>query len=219
MIKKLIIYFISEFYYFILGLIFSVAISIIDKNNNLKNQISKNIYLFIWILILLFLAFSLKYKMTKNYNFIEKVSGKIIDFGYFLLAILLSIDKSYININEVFKQRIIAIFIVIIIFSFIKFTIKRYKANNRNNDEKVLYKKRQCDLKKVKEEMKIFKTLGINSQWGVGKTFFINKLFEELINDNNEIIKVNVLSYKDLGIQRGIKILYIRSNTTYFKEK
>lgn len=197
LIKKLIIYFRSEFYYFILGLIFSVTISIIDKNNSLKNLISKNIYLFIWILILLFLAFSLKYTMTKNNNFIEKVSGKIIDFGYFLLAILLSMDKPYININEVFKQRVIAIFIVIIIFSFIKFTIKRYKANNRNNSEKLLYKKRQCDLKKVKEEMKIFKTLGINSQWGVGKTFFINKLFEELIKDNNEIIKVNVLSYKD----------------------
>lgn len=197
MIKKLIIYFRSEFYYFILGLIFSVTISIIDKNNNLKNLISKNIYLFIWILILLFLAFSLKYKMTKSCNFIEKVSGKIIDFGCFLLAILLSIDKPYININEVFKKKVIAISIVIIMFSFIKFTIKRYKSNNRNIDEKLLYKKRQCDLKKVKEEMKIFKTLGINSKWGVGKTFFINKLFEELINNNNEIIKVNVLSYKD----------------------
>lgn len=174
MIKKLIIYFRSEFYYFILGLIFSVTISIIDKNNNLKNLISKNIYLFIWILILLFLAFSLKYKMTKSCNFIEKVSGKIIDFGCFLLAILLSIDKPYININEVFKKKVIAISIVIIMFSFIKFTIKRYKSNNRNIDEKLLYKKRQCDLKKVKEEMKIFKTLGINSKWGVGKTFFIN---------------------------------------------
>ncbi|WP_392486130.1 P-loop NTPase fold protein [Haloimpatiens sp. FM7315] len=201
MIKKLIIYFRSEFYYFILGLIFSVTISIIDKNNNLKNLISKNIYLFIWILILLFLAFSLKYKLTKNYNFIEKVSGKIIDFGCFLLAFLLPIDRLCININKRFNESyksFIAIFIVIIIFVIIKFTIKkRCKTKNINNDEKLLYKKRQCDLKKVKEEMKIFKTLGINSQWGVGKTFFINKLFEELINDNNEIIKVNVLSYKD----------------------
>ncbi|SKC90516.1 P-loop NTPase fold protein [Maledivibacter halophilus] len=67
-------------------------------------------------------------------------------------------------------------------------------TNKKNNIEnKKLIVKRKKDLKRLLDYLDLFKIIGIDGEWGSGKSFLVNEL-KKKIKDKYEIIEIDVLS-------------------------
>ncbi|HDK7155280.1 TPA: hypothetical protein PTV43_000383 [Clostridium botulinum] len=108
---------------------------------------------------------------------------------------------SYIFVNKIsnsliFSERItwrcsIILSLFLLILSIYSLLLSLSKNNNSNN-KKLLFK-REKDLKRLLYYLDMFDIIGINAEWGTGKTFLINEL-KKKIKDDYEIVEIDILS-------------------------
>ncbi|APQ95845.1 P-loop NTPase fold protein [Clostridium botulinum] len=108
---------------------------------------------------------------------------------------------SYIFVNKIsnsiiFSERItwrcsIILSLFLLILSIYSLLLSSSKNNNLNNEK--LLSKREKDLERLLYYLDMFDIIGINAEWGTGKTFLINEL-KKKIKDDYEIVEIDVLS-------------------------
>lgn len=145
-----------------------------------------NINLFWFILSISELLALITWWSKYNYKLIEKM---------FICTVITSC-VSWVNLNN-FKVLDIRIFLfIVILFSVQLFFLIKYKVDFIKSVEKrpLLIKSRKYDLERIEEYIEKYNIVGINSEFGNGKSF----ITEELLRKNKnkfEIIKINLLSY------------------------
>lgn len=80
-----------------------------------------------------------------------------------------------------------------------------------------LFEERKEDLKKIKVSLDKSNVVGIDGEWGEGKTFLLEKLLEDI--KNVEIIKINILNLKEeevFGVVLKEIDKILRRNLIYF---
>ncbi len=183
-VKKILL---DTLYYFLLGIIGATILNLSPALVTFKLKFTNFIYNgfadFLIIIFLSILVFRITYNFKTNLCILRDVLRYILHIYLFLAPLF---------INVMCKNVIIIYTVIVIILVFLHVEIAK-----DDNKEDNLYKKRKVDLERTIEEIKHNTTVGVDSEWGSGKTFLVDKLCENLINTGNGIIKVDVLSYKD----------------------
>ena len=128
--------------------------------------------------------------MTLTLNFIgwNKINKRFIDkiifyeFLFFLFLKGLNVDSS--NIREVIIG-VMSLTIVLIIVFFYIYLFENDEGSKDSND-KELFLERKLDLERIEEALEISNVLGIDAEWGEGKTFIVDYL--KVNKKNREII-------------------------------
>ncbi len=147
------------------------VVSLISCIFILSYSIKKNEKLFLYGSIFLFLNLIFCYLIKKNPN-IKQNSATVITILFFLYAIFL-----------------------VLIFLLSILSVKNKKENNFEDKPCNLFPERQYDLGRIESLLKNHNLIGVNADWGSGKSFLFNMLEEEAKNDYY-FICVNVLSMK-----------------------
>ena len=151
-------------YYYLLTLIFCIYIFIISGIYSIKKPIS---YFLIISIVLLFIK---KINISIYIEFFIEKSNCLLQI-LFLLNLILSFTNTILN-NRIFKK------------------------NKMSNKE--IFPEREADIEYVlnfieNKDNKNITTLGIDSKFGTGKTFIVEKILERLNTEEYEQIKVRCL--------------------------
>ena len=151
-------------YYYLLTLIFCIYIFIISGIYSIKKPI------FYFLIISMILLFIKKININIYIEFFIEKSNCLLQI-FFLLNIILSFTNTILN-NRIFKK------------------------NKMSNKE--IFLEREADIEYVlnfigNEDNKNITTLGIDSKFGTGKTFILEKILERLNTEKYEQIKVRCL--------------------------
>lgn len=110
------------------------------------------------------------------------------------------------SVRNVITYSVIAECVFIFIECIILLRVLMSKTTKCNQKELKLFEERKYDLDRIKELLKKVNILGINADWGEGKSYLIEKLCNESeIINQYEIINVNLLSCR-LGEVEAILI-------------
>lgn len=151
-------------YYYLLTLIFCIYIFIISGIYSIKKPI------FYFLIISMILLFIKKINMNIYIEFFIEKSNCLLQI-LFLLNLILSFTNTILN-NRIFKK------------------------NKMSNKE--IFPEREADIEYVlnfieNKDNKNITTLGIDSKFGTGKTFIVEKILERLNTEEYEQIKVRCL--------------------------
>lgn len=155
-------------------------------------NLSSIFYLF--VVSLISCIFILSYSIKKN----EKL------FFYGSIFLFLNLISYFVKKNPNIKQNsttirtilffLYAIFLVLIFLLSI-FSVKNKKKNNYEDKPRNLFPERQYDLERIESLLKNHNLIGVNADWGSGKSFLF-KMLEEVAKNDYYFICVNVLSMK-----------------------
>lgn len=111
----------------------------------------------------------------KNSKLIKPLTLKIIGYEFILFSFLkgLNID----GYDSIFsdKNLILIIGLFFIVFYLIILKISSYKGfSNEEKSEKIIYDSRKLDLEKLKKYLENSNIVGIDSEWGQGKSYFVD---------------------------------------------
>ncbi|MGL5723352.1 hypothetical protein [Cetobacterium sp.] len=111
----------------------------------------------------------------KNSKLIKPLTLKIIGYEFILFSFLkgLNID----GYDSIFsdKNLILIIGLFFIVFYLIILKIFSYKGfSNEEKSEKIIYDSRKLDLEKLKKYLENSNIVGIDSEWGQGKSYFVD---------------------------------------------
>ena len=191
--------------------------------------INKTLHFLDWYyLITILFIFLWHYVVDKKSKNNVLILYGISTFLFFLIKILNNIQVFISDINSLIKRinnwNTYLIVGIIGIYFLILIVIKIYKKteNIEKNDEK-LYKNREKDKEFVlnfltNNDNKNIYTLGIDSEYGTGKTFIVEKAIEELEYKKFEIIKIRCMLLEKEEIYSYIlkKIRKILSKNSIF---
>lgn len=178
-------------------------------------EIYKIILLLIWIYMIL------EYKPIKNLELYINLSVySIVNIISFYISNLIGgkevksfkindlkievLESNIIQYNEISKI-IIILFIFVISFFVCKFIKQKIydKKNNKIKEKKELFEERKEDLKRLEKYLKDFNIVGIDGDWGSGKSFLTDylegyiKIKIDLLACNEDDIQIVVLNELD----------------------
>lgn len=178
-------------------------------------EIYKIILLLIWIYMIL------EYKLIKNLELYINLSVySIVNIISFYISNLIGgkevksfkindlkievLESNIIQYNEISKI-IIVLFIFVISFFVCKFIKQKIydKKNNKIKEKKELFEERKEDLKRLEKYLKDFNIVGIDGDWGSGKSFLTDhlegyiKIKIDLLACNEDDIQIVVLNELD----------------------
>ena len=178
-------------------------------------EIYKIILLLIWIYMIL------EYKPIKNLELYINLSVySIVNIISFYISNLIGgkevksfkindlkievLESNIIQYNEISKI-IIVLFIFVISFFVCKFIKQKIydKKNNKIKEKKELFEERKEDLKRLEKYLKDFNIVGIDGDWGSGKSFLTDhlegyiKIKIDLLACNEDDIQIVVLNELD----------------------
>ena len=178
-------------------------------------EIYKIILLLIWIYMIL------EYKLIKNLELYINLSVySIVNIISFYISNLIGgkevksfkindlkievLESNIIQYNEISKI-IIILFIFVISFFVCKFIKQKIydKKNNKIKEKKELFEERKEDLKRLEKYLKDFNIVGIDGDWGSGKSFLTDylegyiKIKIDLLACNEDDIQIVVLNELD----------------------
>ncbi len=146
--------------------------------------------------IILFLIFLLSITYVINFKEFERIFKDII-----VIIIPISVFIWIYGASDIFHsftdkfEDIGILKLLLLIFSIIIIICIRYSRRVENSIPKKLVDSRKGDLERISELLNDVNIVGINGQWGEGKTFFVNKLLTKLKKENGiEAITVNLLN-------------------------
>ena len=141
------------------------------------------------VVALLTSIFCLHYLNEKN----KKINFYIITF--FVLLILYGLNKYNIS-NILISNKSIIVFIIFLfmVYYIFAFRIFAMDSNDKINNYK-LFRERKEDLKRIKEYLNKFNIIGINGEWGSGKTYLLECLQNEKdMKDKYEFVNIYLLT-------------------------
>lgn len=141
------------------------------------------------VVALLTSIFCLRYLNEKN----KKINFYIITF--FVLLILYGLNKYNIS-NILISNKSIIVFIIFLfmVYYIFAFRIFAMDSNDKINNYK-LFRERKEDLKRIKEYLNKFNIIGINGEWGSGKTYLLECLQNEKdMKDKYEFVNIYLLT-------------------------
>lgn len=106
--------------------------------------------------------------------------------SYFLVK---SNEIVFINLSEVIY---ISAFLLLVLFVSIRSYWLQRKDKHIEIEENLVYK-REKDLERLLQYVNNFNTIGINAEWGTGKSFIVNQLYKK-IRTQYEIIEIDILA-------------------------
>ncbi len=163
----------------------------------------KNLCLII-IISLLYLFYSLY--LNKN-HFLRKDILKTFRFivliGFSLSAFTLGLKNFHILLNSSQNNNVILIITLTFVFIYLLMEIC-YNELQKSDDEKniEIFPERIKDLERIKATLKNYNIVGIDGEWGEGKTFLIEKIIET--NKNIEVIDINLMNIEKEDILKII---------------
>lgn len=164
-----------------------------------------------WVYILSLCFFSYSIIIDKKRDFPKRVLQFI---GIFLVLLFYKNDFSIEFCKILFKE--LKEIILLTVFLFIYYHSFRTEPKNYKKDLK-LFKEREKDLETLETFLKgDSNILGLEDDYGAGKSFLIEKLFEEIDKDKYEIINIRcLLLEKDFVYQyicKKINNILIKNN-------
>lgn len=141
--------------------------------NHSSFQFDMRVETFISLIVLTIL--SIIFIFFKNSKLIKPLTLKIIGYEFILFSFLkgLNID----GYDSIFsdKNLILIIGLFFIVFYLIILKISSYKEfSNEEKSERIIYDSRKLDLEKLKKYLENSNIVGIDSEWGQGKSYFVD---------------------------------------------
>ena len=143
--------------------------------------------IYVAIILLLVLIFLFRFHNIKNNKrlYFEFISIIAFNMPYVLYE--------YNIINLSFRKMVLCTAIIILFNIIIDTLVNKYVLNN--NIKFKLFRERKEDLKRIKEYLAKFNLIGVNGEWGSGKTYLIECLQNEKeMQDKYEFINIYLLS-------------------------
>ena len=148
-----------------------------------------NIYVYVAIFIVPTSLFLINLKLTKNILLFERILMFDILF-YITSAFFLHREfKENLALSTIFFLISMSIIVSLFAYSIVKWI----KKSEEGNSEPVLFTKRVKDKERIIQYFKNFNTLGIDSEWGTGKTFVVNAFKKDMVTEY-EFIEIDVLT-------------------------
>lgn len=124
-----------------------------------------------------------------NYELIKKINICT----YIIILIYIFNDEQKINFDIIELSSITLLTVICVLYSYFLFQY-RFVKNTKKENKNLLIKRRKYDLERICDYIDKYNIVGINSEFGEGKSFitdeFIRKNYEKY-----EVIKINILSY------------------------
>ncbi len=174
-------------YFFILSVIcFSVIIT------KLKIDVYTTIYATILVLIMLVLD----NKKNANYIFRALCFGTTITLGY-LASKALEQNCDVTNYFNGEKYRWMITGVIVVEYVYILFRYKKFCDDQGKNTtfDNEIFSEREEDIKRLGEYIQKYDTIGINGEWGSGKTYLVDEFIRRNQKDY-EVIKIETLTCK-----------------------
>lgn len=145
--------------------------------------------MYVAIILLLIIIFLVRYHNIKNNKRL-----------YFEFISMIAFNVPYIlyknNIlNMSFKNMVLYTLLLILFNIIIDALGHKYILYKNNNKNYKLFRERKEDLKRIKEYLNKFNIIGINGEWGSGKTYLMECLQNEKVaKDKYEFVNIYLLS-------------------------
>lgn len=148
-----------------------------------------NIVEYFIIMILAWTYLFCNYNIKKNIEIFDTFT--IISLGSFVSYVCVTIF----HYDELINEKFILIYSIILLFILIIviYSWLLWLEQNHYQYNKRLMHKRELDLDRLLDYLKMFDIIGVNAIWGAGKSFLINEL-KKRIKDEYEIIEINILT-------------------------
>ncbi len=167
----------------------SYGINILETHSSFQHGLEINNLIYLLAITLSFNFFNLN-KINR------KFINKIVQYEILIFMFLKGLSNG--NISN--KNISFLLMIFIVLYYFIFFVYDNYSIDKDENKEKELYLERKLDLERIEEALSYSNAIGIDSEWGQGKTF----LLEKIQNNNREVIFISILSVSEEDILIGI---------------
>lgn len=144
--------------------------------------------IYVAIILLLVAIFLLRYHNIKNNKrlYFEFISIVALNIPYALYE--------YNIVNLSFEKMLLCSAIIILFNIIIDILVNKCILNNNNRNYKI-FRERKEDLKRIKEYLNKFNIIGINGEWGSGKTYLMEYLQDEReMQDKYEFVNIYLMS-------------------------
>lgn len=144
--------------------------------------------IYVAIILLLVPIFLLRYHNIKNNKrlYFEFISIVALNIPYALYE--------YNIVNLSFEKMLLCSAIIILFNIIIDILVNKCILNNNNRNYKI-FRERKEDLKRIKEYLNKFNIIGINGEWGSGKTYLMEYLQDEReMQDKYEFVNIYLMS-------------------------
>lgn len=153
----------------------------------------KDLSIYIFVVSMLVLILHVSYSVLKNINFYIFANICLI-FNQLLFLISDNNRKLILTFN--FSSLLYLLYFVYLIVCQVFLVISYLRrAREVPEENKIIFNERKYDLERIKEYLKTYNLIGINSVWGNGKSFLFEQLRKEC-KDKYFFICVNVLSMR-----------------------
>lgn len=151
-------------------------------------NISWPLYIFVFLTQIILIIIKIKFK--GNDEFLNKILSANI--GFFIVYCI----SNFINHKELFSGSLEALifnFILCVLIISLFFLVLNRSVNEYYHDcKRSVIPKRSEDLQHLLYNVNNFQIVGLNGEWGSGKTFLVNELKEKL-KDEYEFIEIDLL--------------------------
>lgn len=165
----------------------------------LLKEIRLDVFLIIYIGFLSLVLIVLEHKINAKHIFEMIVFGTAVSGGYITVKLL----TDHITITTFFnwdKNRIIMVSIIVLEYLYILGlqiikhkcvcnAVQRYESPM----QRTLFQERRDDIKRLEQYIEIFDTIGIQGNWGSGKTYLVDE-FIKMSKNKYEVIKIETLT-------------------------